>query len=214
MLFLDHGAANVTGGIELNAIGTVSNTVLKKDLTEAPPASGTDLVGNISAEYARKFTLEGFVLTSHGVVDTKVEQTLTFFNQHYIYLSPDYWPHYGITQNSTVRSRTTIRNGPDVSKEERYLQYPLTISVYTGFSLNETTIQQDYKEAKVLKRNNKTVYTSALANSIWTADLLFISARLVFRTAIKKFPKFFIFRFAWEQLFAVDLFEKRGPSVR
>ncbi|MEP7042349.1 MAG: peptide-N4-asparagine amidase [Dokdonella sp.] len=71
LLYLDAGSNQVTGSVTTNTIGSGPVPVVTSTI-------GSDGLGAVTVDSNRQFTLAGHVDTSHGGVDTSIEQAFAF----------------------------------------------------------------------------------------------------------------------------------------
>ena len=71
LLFEDHGSKQVTGEVTLNTIHSPHPVV-----TTNLEVNGSNVKGTVNTTSERRFQLAGFVNTSHGKVDTSIEQNV------------------------------------------------------------------------------------------------------------------------------------------
>ena len=121
LLYLDAGSTQVTGAVTTNTI--------------APPApvvtstfDGGD-IGTATVASNRQFTVAGYVQTSHGRVDTSIEQTFAFD-------TTTTYPNAStetLSQHTTVDTTTTVAEAAtgNVTKTGEHLAYPFSFS-YLG----------------------------------------------------------------------------------
>jgi Peptide N-acetyl-beta-D-glucosaminyl asparaginase amidase A len=100
LLYLDAGSKQVTGAVTKNTIGQ-PNPVVKENITN----NGTYVYGTVSVTSLRGFTLEGYVQTSHGKVDTTIVQSIDFSN----------WQKYNVAVNGSVYDQSVNQNTSIVS---------------------------------------------------------------------------------------------------
>jgi hypothetical protein len=84
-------------------------------------------IGTVDVTSARQFTISGYVNTSHGRVVTTVNQSLNFlsvqtFNVNGLTDIQD------LTQSTTVKAKTTTREGPFVFEDVKTFSYPFTFN--------------------------------------------------------------------------------------
>src|SRR5215470_7736625 len=109
LLFEDHDAAVVTGGVTRNTIGSGANPNVVENLTT--DASG-NITGTVTVTSVRQFAVEGFVRTSHGRVDTTVEQDINFSNSQSFNITNTAFVQ-NITQRTNISSETVTRRQGD-----------------------------------------------------------------------------------------------------
>src|ERR1700678_3667233 len=129
LLHLDHGSKQVTGSVTTNTIGAPDPDIVENLATDA---SG-NISGTGKVTSARQFTVEGFVKTSHGRVDTKVAQNVNFSSAQQFTVTASNFVQ-DITQGTTVSSKTTTRDGILQLETDRQFSYPLTVDIAEPFN--------------------------------------------------------------------------------
>ncbi|MGA7914167.1 MAG: peptide-N4-asparagine amidase [Candidatus Acidiferrales bacterium] len=172
LLCLDHGASHVTGEVTQNTIGSGPNPQVTNNLS----SSGGNVTGTVTVTSARQFTLAGFVKTSHGRVDTTVQQQLKFSNVQTFNITDTIYGQ-GVTQATTLASKTTTKAGFLVTEVDKSLSYPLVVD-YTE-ALNSdgtislaTTIQQKYLGNETDRLNGFPIFVSSVSNTVAPTDTL------------------------------------------
>ena len=124
--------------------------------------------------------MAGYVKTSHGRVDTTVQQELKFSNtQQYSITATVYTED--INQTTTVTSKTTTRDGFLLTEVDKDFSYPLVVDFSEvenadgTFSL-PTTIQQKFSENETVKLNGFPIYARSVSNSVAPTDTLELDA--------------------------------------
>lgn len=146
LVFEDHGAAQVTGGVTANTIGAGPTPTVTENLQT--DASG-DISGTVSVTSGREFHVAGYVKTSHGRVDTDVHQTVNFRNvQNFTINASSYIQD--IAQNTFVDSRTITTGGGGLFATLQTFHYPLTLNISEVFAADgslsiQTTSAQEFQ---------------------------------------------------------------------
>src|SRR5579862_5304546 len=96
LLFLDHGSSKVSGAVTTNTL-TVPSPVVTENL------QGTSIVtGTIGVKSDRKFTIAGYVNTSHGKVSTSVSEHQDFASTQTI--------DFDIANGTVFDQKTALQN--------------------------------------------------------------------------------------------------------
>ena len=175
LVFTDHHRQKVTGGLLSNNL-TLPLPFVTEDITASP---GPTYTGTISVTSDRSFAISGYVNTSHGRVETTVEQTIHWLNNQQFDVNPvTSTPDIqNVQQTSTVDSRTSTREGPFVFSSEQHFSYPLTIDFSFianpdgSATLTTTSSQKDLVQTSE-KINGITVFESNLDNEVNATDAL------------------------------------------
>jgi hypothetical protein len=145
LVYQDHGATKVTGGLLRNTLSAAPSPTVTENITTG---AGPTYTGTVTVGSNRRFEISGYVNTSHGRVETTLNQAVNFVSrqQFDVNASTDI---QNAQQSTTVDSRTTIRGGVNSGVVEKHFFYPLTIdfsflvSADGSFSQTTTSDQQD-----------------------------------------------------------------------
>jgi hypothetical protein len=142
LLYLDHGAKSVGGAVTANTLAAPVPAV-KENLSTA--ADGT-ISGTVSVSAPRRFTIAGYVDTSHGRVWTEIVQRIDFLNQQRFVVSGTRYEQ-NIDQKTTLVSETHTRGRSGRRDIVHRLTWPLTlgfayVTAADGSSTQTTTVQQ------------------------------------------------------------------------
>src|SRR5262249_48040039 len=172
LLFLDHGSTQVTGEVTQNTIGSAPTPNVVENLTN----NNGNITGNVTVTSSRSFLLAGFARTSHGRVETKVQQDIQFSNRQDFNITNTVFVQ-NITQNTTISSITTSRHEQDadivtVQKMEWPLQLDFSFVVNPDGSGSQTTpIQQAYTKRQIAPGDDGPTF-SVVSNSVSPSDTL------------------------------------------
>src|SRR4029077_9701648 len=78
LIYTDHGRRQVSGGLLSNTLAAAPTPVVKENIKS--DAAGTTFTGTIAVTANRQFAITGYVDTSHGRVQTTLEQSVGFLN--------------------------------------------------------------------------------------------------------------------------------------
>ena len=130
LLYQDDGSTQVTGAVTENTIGQPNPNIIENIST-----NGTISYGTLSVTSTRGTTLEGYVNTSHGRVDTKIVQSIDFSNaqKYYVVLDGSVYDQY-VGQMTGISSVTTTQDSGNVLTNSKQYSWPLNLSYgFTGF---------------------------------------------------------------------------------
>lgn len=172
LVFEDHGAKTVTGGVITNTL-TEPNPVVSENIITG---SGPSYTGSVTVGANRSFTISGWVNTSHGHVETTVNQTVDFLSTQEFDVNATTDTQNG-RQTSTLDSTVTTKGGPFAGTVQQHFSYPLTID-YTfavnpdgSFYQTTTSDQQDLVQTLNNPMGAK-AWVSNLANHVTASDTL------------------------------------------
>lgn len=126
LVYTDHGRAQVGGGLISNTLGAAPLPQVTQNLLTDGKGTTT---GTISVASDRKFSVRGYVNTSHGRVETTVEQNVNFLSAQTFDVNVNNGPEIqNLVQTSTVNSLTTTQNGFLAVTESKQISFPLTLN--------------------------------------------------------------------------------------
>ncbi len=177
LLYLDHGAAQVTGALTQDTLGAAPKPSIQENVTTGSDGS---INGTVDTGSQRTFTLAGYVNTSHGRVVTRVVQSVSFTNDQQFAISSSSYEQK-IAQQTTISSSTTTRRGGAVSLVSREATYPLAVDILLPFHADgsfdqTTTIHQAYVSSTLASGAGRPG-TSTVIDSIAATDTLHFDAK-------------------------------------
>jgi hypothetical protein len=177
LLYQDSGSTQVTGAVTQNTVGEPNPIV-----TENIVNTGTVAYGPLSVTSSRGLTLEGYVNTSHGLVDTKVVQSIDFSNgqKYYVHLDGTV-DDQTIGQSTTISSVTTTQDSGNVVTNSKQYSWPLNVTY--AFTANSdgsyqqyATIRQAFQKSELVQLNGTPTYSSTFSDAVAPRDLLMVDA--------------------------------------
>jgi hypothetical protein len=143
LAFVDHGKDVVEGKLVSNNLSAAPTPTVEEKLNLDSSGHGT---ATVSVASKRRFTISGYVNTSHGRVTTTVAQDVDFLNEQNFTLSATAYVQ-DITQLTTVASTTTTNGGGRTTVAQANFSYPLTVDIDVqvnsdGSESQTTTIDQ------------------------------------------------------------------------
>ena len=178
LAYTDPYKPQVTGGLMSNTLTAAPTPVVTQNISV--DAKGSTYTGYISVASNRQFTIRGYVNTSHGRVETTVEQTVNFLNNQQFNVGP-ITDIQNVQQTSTVDSRTNTRDAFFLNTTEQHFSYPLTIDFSyvvkpDGSASQSTTVDQKYLVGEAKSLNGFRFYNSRLSNEVNSMDTLGFSS--------------------------------------
>ncbi len=176
LVFQDHGSNQVTGEVTRNTIG-VPNPSVVENLNTAP--DGT-ITGSVTVNSSRIFRVEGFVRTSHGRIETDVQQNIQFSSRQDFNITNTAFVQ-NIKQRTTITSETQTDGHGGGNASQRF-DWPLDLGF--TFSINPdgsggqqtTTIRQQFQSAAVHHGDNGPDSFSVVSNTVTPSDTLLFDA--------------------------------------
>ena len=155
LAFTDKGRKHTGGGLISNTLALNPTPTVDENLIT--DANGTT-TGTVAVGSKRKFEIKGYVDTSHGRVETTVEQAVHFLNTQTVDVNPNIGPDdQDLVQTTTVDSKTTIRDGFLYETTERHLSYPLTLSYHFLYNTDGTYTQIVSSDQKDIVSESKAI---------------------------------------------------------
>jgi hypothetical protein len=171
LLYLDSSTSQISGAVTQNTLNSPSPLV-----TENLQGSST-VTGTIGVSEKRKYTISGYIDTSHGRVTTSVSQQQNFSSTQAIDFDT---ANFSVLDQNTsvhtsVNSLTTVysKEGSLVTAES--FSFPITVDVVLPvnnslFGLTVATTQK-YHTSKLVLRNGEIEDFSSVSNSVSGSDV-------------------------------------------
>ncbi len=177
LVYQDLGSTQLTGEVTTNTI-TPPDPVINQNIIN----NGTWAAGPLAINSSRGFTVEGYVNTSHGTVDTKVVQSIDFNNgQSYYVLQNGSVDDQFVGLISTISSATTTTAGSNVTTNDVQYSWPLGLRyAYTanpdGSFVQSTQINQGFSKDVLVELNGTPTYSSSLLDKVSPTDTLSVDS--------------------------------------
>src|SRR5580700_5750819 len=171
LVYEDHGSSQVTGALVSDSTSGTPNENVTEHVKSLPSGGAR---GTIGVTATHPVHLDGYVMTSHGRVDTHVSQSIKFSNVQKIALTSNQFLQ-DITQDTTVVSKTTTtaKGHSTASLEER--NWPLTVNynyVAGASSATQTADIVQIKNESGVNPEEHGLIPWALLNRIHSSDTL------------------------------------------
>ena len=171
LLYLDHGSTTVTGALTKNTL-TVPAPVVTENLQGTSTVTGT-----IGVTSNRRFTIAGYVNTSHGKVSTSLSehqnfsstQTIDFDTVNFTVLDQQ-----TAVQND-VSTKATVSSGEDTVSTVDHFSFPITVNLIlpvssSPFGLTVDTRQRYHTDSQVSFGDELATFNS-VTNSVHSTDV-------------------------------------------
>jgi hypothetical protein len=132
LVYQDHFSKKVTGGILANTLSAAPSPKVKENI-KFNSTTG-EYTGTITDTSSRNFFIKGFINTSHGRIDTTVEQKVDFTNTQEFDVNPstDSPDIQNAQQNTTVDSLVTTQQGFLSQSSAQHYAYPINVNFAYG----------------------------------------------------------------------------------
>jgi hypothetical protein len=152
LLHLDAGSTQVTGALTANTLAAAPTPVVASTI-------GSNGLGTVTVTSNRSFTLAGYVDTSHGRVDTSIDQAFAF-DASTTYTSTQ----ETLTQSTTVDTTTTVTAATPASTIVRHEQlgYPFAFT-YSNAAID---FSQELQRRSTTTIDGATAFDSTLDNRV------------------------------------------------
>jgi hypothetical protein len=175
LLYQDSGSTQITGAVTTNTINPPD-----PNITENITALPAIVWGTLGLTSDRGFTVEGFVNTSQGRVDTKVVQSIDFSNAQKYYVRTDgSIDDQYVGQSTTISSNTTTTAGSNVTTNSKQYSWPLTLSYDyranpAGGFQQFSELHQGFTKTELIKLNGTATYSSSYSDAVSPTDTLIV----------------------------------------
>lgn len=179
LLFEDHGSNIVSGELTGNTLSAAPNPSVVENLTT--DASG-NITGTVTVTSTRDFTVEGFVRTSHGRVNTSVSQDINFSSTQSFNVTNAAFIQ-NIVQQTDIDSKTIRRHG-DGSDELSSQSFHWPLNLDFSFVLNPdgsggsqtTKITQQFVSRQTGRGQDGQGSFSFVSNTVTPSDTLLFNS--------------------------------------
>ncbi len=155
LAYTDKGRKRTGGGLISNTL--TLNPIPSVDENLVTDESGTT-TGTIAVASGRKFEIKGYVDTSHGRVETTVEQAVNFQQNQTVDVNPNAGPDdQDLLQTSTVDSVTTTRAGFLVESTKQHFSYPFRLSYHFLYNPDGTYTQKVTSDQQDIVSESKAI---------------------------------------------------------
>jgi hypothetical protein len=167
LVYLDAGSAQVTGALTRNTLAAGPSPQIAKAITASPDLSYVK--GTVGTTAQRTFTVDGYVLTSHGKVRTEIVQRIDFSNQQFFDITPAVYVQ-NIVQATDISSTTTTHGSGPMRVSKTQLSWPLTIDYSQDASSFTTNLRAASLSTDALLRGADLVWSRTVSNSVAPTD--------------------------------------------
>lgn len=170
LVYLDHASSQVTGALVSDVTSLYPSPTVNESV--APNAKGV-YNGSVSVRSSHPVSIDGYVNTSRGRVETKVQQQIAFSNLQVVKATPDESIFdQKINQATTIDSVTTTSAGGAAQSISEHKSWPLSLTYdFTANADGSLTQFVTLSQAKH-ERTHASSWTSYLDNEVNSTDTL------------------------------------------
>ncbi len=171
LVYEDHGSSQVTGGLISDGTGSAPEENVVENVKSTPSGGAR---GTINVTATHPVSLDGYVKTSQGRIDTHVHQTVRFSNVQKI-VDTDTQFMQNITQLTTVASTTTTTTAGHTVKSKEQRTWPLKVAynyVVSGSGATQTADIHQIKDENGIDRSQHGFFPWSLLNAVHSSDTL------------------------------------------
>lgn len=182
LAYTDHFSKQVTGGVLRNDLAAAPTPAVTENIT----TTSTGSTGTINVGSKRNFIISGYLNTSHGRVETTIQENVNFLSRQTFNVAADFSTEIqDAVQTSSVDSVTTTHDGPFETQVHRQVSYPLKVSysfvTNPDNSLQQVvTIDQHFLTSEDTHLNGFPVDHDNTSNEVNATDTLSVNAAGVF----------------------------------
>jgi hypothetical protein len=170
LVYQDHGTSQVTGALTEDTLTDPDPTVVSNVAFDAHGNGG----GTATVTSKQNFTIAGFVNTSHGRVNTKVDGNVNFSNVQTVTSSATTFGQ-GVVQTSTVNQKTTTQDGFLFTTKENDVSYPFNINYLETVESNGdigqvSTVDQNFQRNETDTLEGFPIFRSSISNEVSSGD--------------------------------------------
>ena len=170
LVYEDHGSKQVTGTVTEDTLTAPNPTVVSNIAFDSSGNGG----GTATVTSAQKYTIAGYVNTSHGRVGTTVNGDVNFSNVQTVTSTATTFGQ-GIVQTSTVDQKATTQDGFIFTTKESTFSYPFTTEFLDTLESNGnigqvSTVDQNYQRNETDTFEGLPIFHSNIGNEVSSGD--------------------------------------------
>jgi peptide N-acetyl-beta-D-glucosaminyl asparaginase amidase A len=175
LVYLDHGSSQVTGALVSDATSLYPSPNVNESVS--PNAKGV-YTGTVAVTSSHPVSIDGYVNTSQGRIETKVQQRIAFSNRQVIKATTDESIFdQKINQSTTVDSVTTTSGGSAPAIVSEHKSWPLALTYdfvvnADGSATQFATVSQGKREKSRTVFGRGMTASSYLNDSVNSTDTL------------------------------------------
>ena len=177
LVYTDPGKRRVTGGLAFDTLGQPAPAIA----ANLHRSTLGEVGGPVEVDSRRGFSIEGWVETSRGRVDTRIDEQVVFTNRQFYAIGPGA-QSVDLAQDQRVSVRTTMRQPGRVSVSITDTDWPLAMllsdpSADTAGARMVHTVDMGIRRREADRVNGKPAFHSALSDTLWSSDTAVFEGR-------------------------------------
>jgi len=170
LVYEDHGSKHVTGEVTKNTLAAPNPSVVSNVSFDSSGNGG----GTATVTSMQKYTVAGFVNTSHGLVKTTVDGNVNFSNVQTVTSTANTFGQ-GVVQTSTADQKTTTQDGFIFTTKENQTSFPITINYLETLETNGdiqqvSTVDEKYQHSQTDSLEGFPIFNSNVGNEVSSGD--------------------------------------------
>jgi hypothetical protein len=171
LVFTDPNAQQTHGAVTLDTLSAAPTPSVTENLQTD---SSGNITGTVGVTSQRKYSISGWVTTSHGRVETTVDASVNFSNQQNFVINTTQYIQ-DITQGTHVNVTTTTEQANRKATDTQNFSYPLHFridqEVASDGSVSEAnTSNQVFRVNEEKTSDGDTFFTSSVSNQVKSQD--------------------------------------------
>ena len=170
LVYEDHGSKHVTGAVTEDTLTDPAPSLVSNISFDSNGIGG----GTATVTNTQKYTIAGYVNTSHGRVSTKVDGNVNFSNVQTVTSTANTFGQ-GIVQTSTASQKTTTQDGFIFTTKENNFSFPITTNFLETLETNNdieqvSTVDQHYQRSQTDTLEGFPIFQSNVSNEVTSGD--------------------------------------------
>ncbi len=177
LVFTDRYAKQTSGGLLTDTLSAAPTPNVTENLTKG--ASG-NISGSVDVNAKRSYSIQGWVKTSHGRVETTVDAKVNFDNNQNFSINASQYVQ-DITQATHFDATTTTRDGFLSTEETKQYSYPFAFKIDEEIASDGSATELNTSDQRYRVKEEKSLfglpfYRSSVSNRVSSQDTDIFSA--------------------------------------
>lgn len=173
LVFTDPHARQTNGRLTQDTLSAAPTPTVSENLNTD---SSGNITGTVGVTSQRKYTISGWITTSHGRVDTTVDASVNFSNNQNFVVNVNGVPFIqDITQQTHVDVTTTTEQANRKATDTQSFSYPFHFRIDQEFAADgsvsqASTSNQVFRVHEQKALDGETFFTSSVSNQVQSQD--------------------------------------------